>query len=121
MRYMMLIHHDEAALAAAPQKELWAEYGAFNEALSKAGINIVMISTSEIKTAVIIDEAKLTEGANVVHEAFGDLGGAGGHRSMAKAVVKLRDWRAAGLSGADREMAEAIAQRFLAALHRDRG
>jgi len=37
MRYMMLIHHDEAALAAAPQKELWAEYGAFNEALKKAG------------------------------------------------------------------------------------
>lgn len=37
MRYMMLIHHDEAALAAAPQKELWADYAAFNEALSKAG------------------------------------------------------------------------------------
>ena len=37
MRYMMLIHHDEAALAAAPQKELWADYGAFNEALAKAG------------------------------------------------------------------------------------
>ena len=36
MRYMMLIHHDEAALAAAPQKQLWAEFGAFNEALSKA-------------------------------------------------------------------------------------
>ena len=32
----MLIHHDEAALAAAPQKQLWAEFGAFNEALSKA-------------------------------------------------------------------------------------
>jgi len=26
MRFMMLIHHDEAALKAAPQKELWAEY-----------------------------------------------------------------------------------------------
>ena len=38
MRYMMLIHHDEAALAAAPQKELWADFGAFNEALSKAGL-----------------------------------------------------------------------------------
>jgi hypothetical protein len=38
MRYMMLIHHDEAALAAAPQKELWSEYGAFNEALTKAGL-----------------------------------------------------------------------------------
>lgn len=36
MRYMMLIHHDEAALAAAPQKELWADFGAFNEALGKA-------------------------------------------------------------------------------------
>ena len=35
MRFMMLIHHDETALAAAP-KELWAEYGAFNEALAKA-------------------------------------------------------------------------------------
>jgi hypothetical protein len=37
MRYMMLIHHDEAALDAAPKKELWADYAAFNEALSKAG------------------------------------------------------------------------------------
>jgi hypothetical protein len=40
MRYMMLIHHDEAALAAAPQKELWAEYGAFNDALRKAGVGM---------------------------------------------------------------------------------
>lgn len=37
MRYMMLIHHDDAALANAPQKELWADYAAFNEALAKAG------------------------------------------------------------------------------------
>jgi hypothetical protein len=36
MRYMMLIHHDEAAMAAADQKALWADYAAFNEALSKA-------------------------------------------------------------------------------------
>ena len=36
MRYMMLIHHDEKALAAADQKALWADFGAFNEALSKA-------------------------------------------------------------------------------------
>ena len=43
------------------------------EALSKGGINIVMISTSEIKTAVIVDEAQIAEGANVVHEAV-DLG-----------------------------------------------
>jgi hypothetical protein len=37
MRYMMLIHNDDAALAAADQKSLWAEYAAFNEALTKAG------------------------------------------------------------------------------------
>src|SRR5207244_8853735 len=53
---------------------------------------------------------------DVVHEAFGDLGGAGGHRSMAKAVVKLRDWRAAGLAAGDHDMAEAIVTRFLTAL-----
>jgi hypothetical protein len=37
MRYMMLIHNDDAALAAAPQQELYADYAAFNEALIKAG------------------------------------------------------------------------------------
>jgi hypothetical protein len=37
MRYMMLIHHDETALSSAPQKELWADWAAFNEALNKAG------------------------------------------------------------------------------------
>ena len=58
---------------------------------------------------------------DVVHEAFGDLGGAGGHRSMAKAVVKLRDWRAAGLAASDREITDAIAERFLGALRRARG
>jgi len=36
MRFMMLIHHDEAALTAAVQKELGTEYGAFMEALAKA-------------------------------------------------------------------------------------
>lgn len=37
MNYMLLIHHDDAALAKAEQKELWADYAAFNEALAKAG------------------------------------------------------------------------------------
>jgi hypothetical protein len=36
MRFMMLIHHDPVALAAAPPKELWADFSAFNEALAKA-------------------------------------------------------------------------------------
>jgi nanoRNase/pAp phosphatase (c-di-AMP/oligoRNAs hydrolase) len=57
----------------------------------------------------------------VVREAFGDLGGAGGHRSMAKAVVRLRDWRAAGLPAAEREMSQVIITRFAAALRAGRG
>ena len=41
------------------------------EALAEAGINIQMISTSEIKTAVTIREEKIDEAARVVHSAFG--------------------------------------------------
>jgi aspartate kinase len=41
------------------------------EALSNGGINIQMISTSEIKTAVIIEESRIAEAANYAHEAFG--------------------------------------------------
>lgn len=44
------------------------------EALSAGGINIQMISTSEIKTAVIIDESRIAEAANLAHEAFGLAG-----------------------------------------------
>ncbi len=39
--------------------------------LGAAGINIEMISTSEIKIAVIIDEADIARAANVAHDAFG--------------------------------------------------
>jgi hypothetical protein len=41
VRYMMLIHHDEEALAKAPKQELWADYAAFNDALAKAGAGFV--------------------------------------------------------------------------------
>ena len=37
MRYMMLIHHDEAALAKAPPS-LWGDYAAFNDAIAKADV-----------------------------------------------------------------------------------
>ena len=38
--------------------------------LADNGINIQMISTSEIKTAVTIDESQIDEAANLVHAAF---------------------------------------------------
>ena len=41
------------------------------DCLSVGGINIQMISTSEIKIAVILDEKVVDKAANLAHEAFG--------------------------------------------------
>jgi len=41
------------------------------EALAKEGINIRMISTSEIKVSVVVDEKYLELGVRTLHEAFG--------------------------------------------------
>ncbi len=41
------------------------------DCLGRGGVNIQMISTSEIKIAVIIDEARVAEAANLTHEYFG--------------------------------------------------
>jgi nanoRNase/pAp phosphatase (c-di-AMP/oligoRNAs hydrolase) len=57
---------------------------------------------------------------DVVRLAFGALGSAGGHRSMAKAVVPLRDWRRHVGDTGDDALARGIAHRFLRALHRGR-
>ena len=39
--------------------------------LAEEGINIQMISTSEIKVSVLIDEKYLELGVRVLHKAFG--------------------------------------------------
>jgi aspartate kinase len=41
------------------------------ECLGAGGVNIQMISTSEIKIAVIIEESKIESAANLAHAAFG--------------------------------------------------
>ena len=41
------------------------------KALGEAGINIGMISTSEIKIAVTVDETRIEDAARAVHAAFG--------------------------------------------------
>jgi aspartate kinase len=43
----------------------------FFKALADAGINVEMISTSEIRISVITGEERLAEAARAVHEAFG--------------------------------------------------
>ena len=52
----------------------------------------------------------------VVHDAFGELGGAGGHRAMAKAVIPLATWRARIGEPDPDGIAAAIISRFRSAL-----
>ncbi len=49
---------------------------------------------------------------DVVRRLFGNVGRAGGHRSMAKAIVSLRAWRKAFGSTRDSHIAECIEQLF---------
>jgi hypothetical protein len=56
------------------------------------------------------------DAGEVVRQAFADVGSAGGHRSMAKAVVKLKDWRARVGEGTADAMRAAIVSRFSRAL-----
>ena len=58
MRYMMLIHHDEEALAKAPQQELWADFAAFNEALAKAGAGCERLRPSSAATTIRVRGGK---------------------------------------------------------------
>lgn len=41
------------------------------ESLAEAGVNIRMISTSEIKISVVVDEKYLELGVRTLHEKFG--------------------------------------------------
>jgi aspartate kinase len=43
----------------------------FFEVLSEAGVNIEMISTSEIRVSVIVPETQVQEAVNAAHAAFG--------------------------------------------------
>jgi nanoRNase/pAp phosphatase (c-di-AMP/oligoRNAs hydrolase) len=56
------------------------------------------------------------DAGEVVRQAFGDVGSAGGHRSMAKAVIKLRDWRSRVGEYTSEALRAAIVSRFSRAL-----
>lgn len=53
---------------------------------------------------------------DVVRAAFGDLGAAGGHRAMAKAVIPLVDWRAELGDLTAEGLRQGVMERFLRAL-----
>ncbi len=55
-------------------------------ALAEAGVNIEMISTSEIRISVVVDENDVALAVNAAHQAF-DLGGQDGKDGQGEAVV----------------------------------
>ncbi len=66
-------HVGKVSLVGAGMKSHPGVTATFCEALSKAGINIELISTSEIRISVLIRDTELDEAVRVLHEAF-DLG-----------------------------------------------
>ena len=54
---------------------------------------------------------------DVVRKLFGTIGRAGGHRSMAKAIVPLRHWRRAYGSTLDSAIAKQVEVLFLQELY----
>ncbi|GAB3130587.1 aspartate kinase [Tsukamurella serpentis] len=66
-------HVGKVSLVGAGMKSHPGVTATFCEALSKAGINIELISTSEIRISVLIRDNELDEAVKVLHDAF-DLG-----------------------------------------------
>jgi aspartate kinase len=67
-------HIGKVSLVGAGMKSHPGVTATFCEALSAAGINIELISTSEIRISVLIRDGELDDAVKVLHEAF-DLGG----------------------------------------------
>ncbi|BDH59546.1 aspartate kinase [Tsukamurella sp. PLM1] len=66
-------HVGKVSLVGAGMKSHPGVTATFCEALSQAGINIELISTSEIRISVLIRDTELDEAVKVLHDAF-DLG-----------------------------------------------
>ncbi|NMD56681.1 MULTISPECIES: aspartate kinase [Tsukamurella] len=64
-------HVGKVSLVGAGMKSHPGVTATFCEALSKAGINIELISTSEIRISVLIRDTELDEAVKVLHDAFG--------------------------------------------------
>ncbi|MCC3316376.1 aspartate kinase [Nocardia africana] len=67
-------HIGKVSLVGAGMKSHPGVTATFCEALAKAGINIDLISTSEIRISVLVKDSELDGAVQVLHKAF-DLGG----------------------------------------------
>ncbi len=67
-------HIGKVSLVGAGMKSHPGVTATFCEALADAGVNIDLISTSEIRISVLVKDTELDEAVRVLHQAF-DLGG----------------------------------------------
>lgn len=67
-------HVGKVSLVGAGMRSHPGVTAGFCEALAKAGVNIEIINTSEIRISVLIREADLDEAVRAIHDAF-ELGG----------------------------------------------
>ncbi|RJO77962.1 aspartate kinase [Nocardia panacis] len=67
-------HIGKVSLVGAGMKSHPGVTAKFCEALAEAGVNIDLISTSEIRISVLVRDTELDEAVKVLHKAF-DLGG----------------------------------------------
>jgi nanoRNase/pAp phosphatase (c-di-AMP/oligoRNAs hydrolase) len=91
-----------AHLGAVTYPELVAQCADLFLELSGAEWSVVSGTVNQELHVSLRNLGHVRAAGDVARQAFGELGSAGGHRSMAKAVVRLRDWRAhGGETGAD--------------------
>src|SRR5699024_3441329 len=75
--YEQLLYNDavgKVSLVGAGMRNSPGISARFFQSLADAGINIEMISTSEIRLSVIVNEAQIDDAVRVTHDAF-ELGG----------------------------------------------
>jgi len=69
------------------------------------------------KLAIAVrNHGTVASAGDLVHELFGDIGSAGGHRNMAKAVIPLRAWRKREGTTRDRMIELRLRELFAAAI-----
>jgi nanoRNase/pAp phosphatase (c-di-AMP/oligoRNAs hydrolase) len=96
------------------QIPLFADFGLQAEGVEWSVVSGVVGSDLHISVRNV---GYVKSAGDVTRAAFGDLGSAGGHRTMAKAVVPVRVFmKGAGDSAPGRASQERIIQRFLKAL-----
>lgn len=101
-------------VATADQIPQFADFGLQAEGVEWSVVSGVVGSDLHISVRNV---GYVKSAGDVTRMAFGDLGSAGGHRTMAKAVLPLREFlKGTGESPSGRACQERIIQRFLRAL-----